>query len=419
MTSTKRAWIDGRHALVNHRLWGLTLLERNVRELARLGFEAITVVTTADGEPGRNFCHQLPARVTVGFESLGEGSLRGRLAAELRREAVPVLVLEGHAFNDRRVLQRLMESEGSCGLVSPGGSRRAGAAILSARDADWLRAASSDDLAEALGEALEACELPELDLSDFDPYVKNLRRTIDPFLLRVEGPEQLAEMDELLRQQVHKGVLEFVAKHIHPPLEFGTVKLIAHTRISPNMITVVWLVLAAITVPLFATGHLLPGVILAAVSGVLDGVDGKLARLTLRFSRTGDLLDHVGGTVYDAIWYLALGWYFAGGDPVSTGAIFTFILFFSYLVERIVPGVFRKLHKAEIHDYEGIDVFVRFIGSRMNNNIWVLLIGVLLGVARETFYFISVWMLVTAAWHTVRLLHVTWREKVRSPAHAP
>ncbi|MFQ5754084.1 MAG: CDP-alcohol phosphatidyltransferase family protein, partial [bacterium] len=150
--------------------------------------------------------------------------------------------------------------------------------------------------------------------------------------------------------------------------------------------------------------------------GILDGIDGKLARLTLRFSKSGALLDHVTDTVYDGLWCLTLGWYFSQGDLNSIAAQFTFIFFTSYVVERIVPGIFKKLHGYEIYDYEDIDKVMRLIGSRRNNNIWLLMIGIILGVARETYYFISIWMLVTASWHTLRLIWVTWISKVKKPA---
>ncbi len=410
-----KAWIDAHHPMVNHRLWGLTLLERNIRELHKLQVNEIVICTNHDLDPVKHFCHAPPKSLTLRVVRTDTSQRWGCLSTELENSPEPVLVLEGHAFNDRRVLKELLACRKACGVVSPNGSTAASAAIVTAEVAP-IFSHGDRSLTETIAAALSEEKLAKLDLSEFDPYIENLRRRIPPFLLLVEGEKQVREMDRLLRQQVHKGVLEFVAKYIHPPLEFGAVKLIAHTPISPNLITIIWLILAAIAVPLFATGHLLAGIILAVISGVLDGVDGKLARLTLRFSKTGDMLDHIGGTVYDAVWYLALGWYFSGGDPNSTGATFTFILFISYLVERVVPGIFRKMHKAEIHDYAAVDIFVRFVGSRMNNNIWLLLVGIVFGLARQTFYFISVWMLATATWHTLRLVYVTWRKRTGKPA---
>lgn len=407
------AWIDARHPMVNTRLWGLTLLERNVRELHKLGFMHVTVVASEGVDPLKQFCHPPPASMnfTVRFEP--RFSFQSLIADLSHGHAV--LVLEGHAFNDRRLLKELISAKSPCAVVSPSGSNQAAAAWLSAEQAFLFSEPTKKSLTSILSAAVQRSELNSLDLSGFKNYIENLRREIPPFLLLIETNQQLQEADGLLRKTVHKGVLEFVAKHIHPPLEFRTVRLLAHTPVSPNFITILWLILAAITIPLFATGHLLLGCLLAAASGVLDGIDGKLARLTLRFSKTGDLLDHIGGTLYDGIWYLALGWYFTNGDLHSTAAIFTSILVVSYLVERIVPGIFRKLHKAEIHDYENIDIFVRLIGSRMNNNIWAFMVGVISGLARETFYAICVWMLATALWHTFRLSYVTLRARSRTP----
>ncbi len=404
----KAAWIDARHPMINRRLWGLTILERNIRELCRLGFMQVTISSPADLNPLGNFCHPLPESMEISVsyeESKPFETLIGQLGMK-----EPVLVLEGHAFNDPRVLKELMAAKADCAVVSPCGSNPAGAAILSAQSTSLFQN-TRKNLTSLLTEGIQGTRIAKLDLSNFRSYIMPLRREIPPFLLRIENEPQLEEADDLLRKTVHKGVNDFVAKYIHPKLEFGVVKLIAHTPISPNAITTLWLVLDGFVVALFATGHLLLGCSLAVISGILDGVDGKLARLTLRFSKIGDRLDHVGNAVFDAFWYLALGWYFSAGDFHSTAAISTAILITAYTVERIVPSVFLKLNNAEIWDYEDIDIFVRLVCSRMNNNLWVLTSGVILGFPRETFYGISIWMLVTAAWHTLRLFHVSLKRK--------
>lgn len=395
--------------MINRRLWGLSLLERTVRELDKLGFQQISVSTTKDIDPLRYFCH--PAPKSVKLSVIFEASKPFESLIELLGSEGLVMVLEGHVINDRRVIKELMAVKTACAVVMPSGGNFASAALLSAQNRSLFQENTRKNLTAILSKAIKRSQIAELDLSNFREYVENLRRKIPPFLQLIDNEQQLKEADELLRKTVHKGVLEFVAKYIHPPMEFGTVKLIAHTRISPNLITIIWLILAGLTIPLFATGHLLMGCILAAISGVLDGVDGKLARLTLRFSKTGDLLDHIGGTFYDAIWYLALGWYFSKGDLNSTAAHLTYVLFGTYIVNRVVPGIFRKLHGSEIYDYAKIDTVARLIGSRMNNNIWLMLVGIILGLARKTFYAISLWMLATAIWHSVRLFYVTLRNR--------
>ncbi len=409
---TQKAWIDSRHPMVNQRLWGLTLLERNIRELQKLGFHEVVVITNEGLNPVTHFCHGIPEAIDVKVEIIKDGSGVEHLCSYLEKEAGSVLTLTGHALNDRRLLSILRDAQSDYVLIAESGSNPVAAARLSHNSVSKLASTSTAGLTGFLSELLEHDCTPPLDLTTFDPYIDNLRREIPPFLLAIENDTELKEADMLLRETVHKGVLEFVAKYIHPPLEFGGVQLIAHTKITPNQITIFWLLLAALTIPLFMQGHLVIGLVLAAISGVLDGVDGKLARLTLRYSKVGDMLDHIGGTLYDAIWYLALGWYFSQGDPYSTAAQFTYVLVISYLFHRIVPGLFRKLHKHEIYDYGKIDIFMRLVGSRMNNNIWLLLAGAVLGYAEQAYFAICVWMLLTAGWYILRFFWVTAKSLV-------
>ncbi|MFQ5769239.1 MAG: CDP-alcohol phosphatidyltransferase family protein [bacterium] len=404
--------------MVNQKLWGLTLLERNLKELTLSGIEEVLVVTREELQPSQHFGFPLPKALHVSYIMANPVDPFASLRTELQKSGHFILVLEGNSLTDRRILKILLNSNATCGVISPTGIKKGGAAVLSDTQTALFAKTSSQNLTAILSQAIQNSKIQNLNLTNFEKHIVNLRREIDPFLLTVENTEQLNEADRFLRLTVHKGVNDFVAKYIHPPLEFGGTHLLLSTTITPNQVTIFWVLLVVTTIPLFATGHLLLGTILAVLYGILDGIDGKLARLTLRFSKSGALLDHVTDTVYDGLWCLTLGWYFSHGDLNSIAARFTFIFFTSYVVERIVPGIFKKLHGYEIYDYEDIDKVMRLIGSRRNNNIWFLMIGIILGVAREAYYMVSIWMLLTASWHTLRLIWVTWISKVKKPALA-
>ncbi len=404
---TQVAWVDARHPMVNRELWGLTLLERNIRELERLGYSEIHISTTEAIDPLGHLIHPRPERVTLTVAVADPGDPLAGLTALLREGRGPVLALEGHALNDRRLLTLATRADRDIAVLPSFGLNPGGLGRLSHTAGESPAPVAGPDLRTALEEAVRSGAVAGHDLSRFDPYMDNLRREVPPYVLRVENEEQLNEAEGILKSTVHKGVLELVAKYIHPPLEFGMVKLIDRTEITPNQITVVWLLLAALTVPLFMTGHILLGCVIAATCGILDGVDGKLARLTLRFSKVGDRLDHVGGTLYDAIWYLALAYYFSGGSLDSAGARYSILLLVSYPIHRIVPGLFRTLHGREIYDYRRTDELVRLVSARMNNNVWLVMLGALVGRAREAYYAMCVWMAVTAAWYVLRFLWVS------------
>jgi len=404
--------------MANAKLWGLTLLERNIRELEKLGVREVIIEARAGEDPSKQFCLDLPSSMKVTLKHTSRETPFSDLTELLHDSKELLLVIEGHALNYRRLMRTLLASESPIGVFPRSGSSRAAAAVVDHSNMSLFTESKTDDLTTTLLDAMKLGKLSQMDLNDFNPYIDNLRRRISPYLLAVKSNIDLEEADNLLRLTVHKGVLEFVAKYIHPPLEFGAVRWLTCTPITPNQITIAWLILGALVIPLFAKGYLLTAAVLAALCGVMDGIDGKLARLTLQYSKVGDLLDHIGGTLYDAIWYVAIGWYFIVTDPRPSAEMYATILFFAYLVERAVPGIFRKLHGSEIYDYEDIDIFVRFVGSRMNNNIWLFMLGTLFGLAEETFYFISIWMLATATWHTLRLIYVTLKTKTNKPALA-
>ena len=401
------AWIDARHPMSNQPLWGLTMLERNIRELDKLGFEKAVVLAAATDDPTKHFCHRLPKTIDVSFVKTGPENNYQSLIDLLESSGGPILVLSGNALNDQRIVSRLIQSCPIAAVAPSGDFSPAVAACFTKNEIALFEVNGGLDLSAIIKKGLAQNLFPEFDFSQFDDYVKSLRRNIPPYLIQVENQSDHEDANRYLKLTVHKGTNDFVAKYIHPPFEFGITKLLATTPVIPNHVTFLGIALSATTVYCFATGQILLGVILAATKGILDGVDGKLARFLLKYSKFGDLLDHVSDTIFDALWYLALGWFFSKGDWSSTAACFTMILFVSYWVERIVPGLFNKIHKYEIYDFSPIDRFVRVIGSRMNNNVWLLLIATVFGYAEQAFYFISIWMLATATWHTFRLAYVT------------
>ncbi|RMG62888.1 MAG: CDP-alcohol phosphatidyltransferase family protein [Calditrichaeota bacterium] len=408
---TPIAWIDARHPNAKRKMWGLTLLERNIRELELQGIETIVLLTQSGEDPTNSFCHGISQTTRLRVEAADQSGPLPSLFSLIQSSQVPVIALEGHALNDRRLLKILVESANDLAILPEYGPAPAGLARLSRDTLEALEGVVAFSLTELLQTAVAENRLPCFDLSQFDTYMDNLRRRVPPYAIKVEDEATYRAAEKVLKRTVQKGVLEVVGKFIHPPLEFGAVRLIAESKITPNQITLVWVLLALSVIPLYLTGHLLLGTLFAALVGILDGVDGKLARLTLRFSEAGDKLDHISGTINDALWYMALGWYFSGGNLHSRPALFAALLLGSYLIHRIVPGLFRGFFAREIYDYQKIDEVARLIGARVNNNVWVFLIGLLLEKPLETFYLISVWMAITALWFIVRFFWVSYQQR--------
>jgi len=97
-----------------------------------------------------------------------------------------------------------------------------------------------------------------------------------------------------LRPQV-KLVLDPIAKKI---------------RINPNILTVLGLLISIISAYMFATGNLLMGGLLIALSGFIDMLDGAVARNNYQTTKFGGLLDSTSDRFADA--FIIIGIIYGG-----------------------------------------------------------------------------------------------------------
>lgn len=97
-----------------------------------------------------------------------------------------------------------------------------------------------------------------------------------------------------LRPQV-KLVLDPIAKKI---------------RINPNILTVLGLLISIISAYMFATGNLLMGGLLIALSGFVDMLDGAVARNNYQTTKFGGLLDSTSDRFADA--FIIIGIIYGG-----------------------------------------------------------------------------------------------------------
>jgi len=81
--------------------------------------------------------------------------------------------------------------------------------------------------------------------------------------------------------------------------------------VSPNTVSVLGLVLSGIGGVLIARGTLVAGAAIAGVGGILDLVDGILARRSGQETAIGGYLDSVLDRYTDAFAFAAIAWYYA------------------------------------------------------------------------------------------------------------
>jgi CDP-L-myo-inositol myo-inositolphosphotransferase len=132
----------------------------------------------------------------------------------------------------------------------------------------------------------------------------------------VDTPADVAHAQAMLRRSLAKAADGPVSRWLNRPFSTRLTMLLATLRPSPNLVT--WLVcgLGLLAAGLLAAGQGIAGGFLAQATSVVDGVDGELARLQLRASPRGALLDGVLDRVADAAILAGLGgWALSRGLP--------------------------------------------------------------------------------------------------------
>lgn len=87
-----------------------------------------------------------------------------------------------------------------------------------------------------------------------------------------------------------------VARHLNRPVSLAISRVLVHTPVTPNHVTIACMVLGLIGAACIARGGYewtLLGALLFQLNSIVDGVDGELARVKLAESRLGQLLDNL------------------------------------------------------------------------------------------------------------------------------
>ena len=424
---------DGGRPRSERRLFGLTLFERNLRLLRHAGIRRVLVVTP----PGREAERILRTRTDCeemhldGVGVAGSGSLAADLSAMRgARERLDgaFLQLRADFVYDRRALDAVLHSRPNTFLVgsrSPFPSRRSeredslrpgsahveflGLNHVEASLVDRLKPGGGFEQPADLGAILErsgvASEVHYLSQDEIPPYLMSLRRSIPVDCFSIESEADSRAGRALMLNLTQKGVLDFPAEYLHPVPENWIVGRMIDTPITPNQVTVFNILLAFTAVWLFWQGAFLAGALLALAVGVLDGVDGKLARLKLLYSRFGSRIDHVCDLAYEPLWYLAIGAALSASDHRLPLELSLWIVGF-FSVDRLATGLFRRFARKELFDQGGLDRLVRRIGTRRNTNVLILSVGAVLDGMPGALWAILALTVLTACFHVVRALQL-------------
>ena len=398
-----RIWIDATASQSLLTVFGMTLLERQLRTVIAAGIDPTEVIIEL---PPDSSIPPLPEELITRCKPRWEqeaGSVQERLERALHdAQGEPLLALEADAIIDTRLLQYLAEHSGS--LAACGGEGTSRAAVLRLEGPSSIQETVDGRLSRLADLGIIQQTLTPLPLESVPSYIKKLRRDLPLYLFRVADLTTRDQAERFLFWSNYKGSTDFFTKYVYPPLVWRAVRPLSRWRVHPNLVTWISVFATLLAVPLFAWEWWWVGFLCAYTMSVLDSIDGKLARLTFTSSWFGNILDHGLDIVHPPLWYFGWAWGLSDGNAnsfVFQAAIWMAVI---YALDRIVAGVFNRRLGRSIHGYTPLDERMRTFISRRNINLPLFLIGWLAGVPGPTFLFIVLWQVVCFVFHVERLV---------------
>jgi len=281
-----------------------------------------------------------------------------------------ILLLDGCYLFEIRTLRALLQRPGSV-LLAPA-DRRPAAAMVDAAQVSEAMAFMSQAGAPA------PKDLGQLTPGQLVAYDEGLRSANEP-LLEPISDDRRGELENLLYGNAYRGITDLVTKFVWPRPARAVVRFCASLGLTPNMITTFGLILVLAACYLFFRGHYVSGLAAGWLMTLLDTVDGKLARVTIRSSPFGHVYDHVIDLVHPPFWYIFWG---MSIEPLPGAIAMEFstlcwLLVIAYVLGRVVEGLFMLLGDCSIFTWRPFDAWFRLVAARRNPCLILLTLSVL------------------------------------------
>ncbi|MEQ9002433.1 MAG: CDP-alcohol phosphatidyltransferase family protein [Pseudomonadales bacterium] len=307
-----------------------------------------------------------------------------------------VLLLRADYLYEVRTLKTLLERADT--LLRHPGSGQLAAAVVGAAQATEARNLLDNGAPTPAG-------LSVITPDDLGAFDHQLRKSKPPLLEPVTEARR-GELESLLYGTSYKGLTDLVTKFVWPrPARHG-VRFCAATGITPNMVTLFGFALMLWACWLFAHGQFALGLAAGWFMTYLDTVDGKLARVTVRSSRFGHVLDHGMDLIHPPFWYYLWGVGLVGYQPLlGLGFDDLMVLIVAgYVGGRAVEGAFHLLGDASIFSWRPFDAYFRLITARRNPCMILLTAALVIGRPDWGLVAVALWTAGTTAVLCVRLL---------------
>jgi phosphatidylglycerophosphate synthase len=400
---------DAPEALIE--LCGVTLLERLLRILQRLGFRNAIVFSTTPEIVGAELAKRSWARkqITVDLVSGAIGPLTPQLVLE-QSPSERFLIVPANIYCDARLLAALCPKDSSAALVDSNPPEFArslirnpcGPALVTR---DFLFALSlAAPFFEELKNSIDIRKIDIVDAAAQDDYVVTMRRRVRPVCFPAPSEQNRRLAERIILDSAQKGTLDLPA-YFHAPIETGIISLLCKTRITPNQITIAGFIIGCGATAAFAVGRVGLGILAALIFGVVDGLDGKQSRVKIEMTERGKWEHHLDYLIENS-WWAAIAFHLWRSGQFPEVFYFFALLIGSHLLDEFAKRRAKVAKGRLLDDVTPFDRAFRLIAARRNVYVWILACGFLLEAFPQSYAIICGWAAVSAAVHLVRSIWI-------------
>jgi phosphatidylglycerophosphate synthase len=391
-------------------LCGVNSLERSLRILQRLGFHRAVVFSSTPEVVGAELAKRSWARKDLTIQLLSTAMKPLTVQLLLEQAAERFLIVPANIYCDARLLAALCVNNSSAALVDsnpPEFARNVirnpcGPALITRVFLVALSPAAP--FVKELTKIIDHARIDVVDAANQDDYIVAMRRHVRPLCFRAAQEQDRRLAERIILDSAQNGTLDFPA-YLHAPIETALVSLLCKTRITPNQITIAGLVVGCSATVAFVTGRVGLGILAALIFGIVDGLDGKQARVKVETTERGKW-EHYLDYLIENSWWAAIAFYLWRSGQFSNAFYFLGLLIASHLLDESAKRLAKMVKGRLLDDVAPFDRAFRLIAARRNIYVWILAFGFLLNAFPQSYAIICGWATISAVVHLVRSIWI-------------
>lgn len=409
---------DAPEALV--RVCGVTMLDRLLRTLQRAGFDHATVLTTTPGVIERELANPSWARGSIEAETrIWDQS---SLMFDRQDNAVDghgFFLISGGSYFDPRLIDAILACRESTALVDCDPAQPASShlgvvrktrrghvcgAFLFRAEFDHSQPVSRN-LFDHLAEQIDAEKLATLEVGALPTFIVSMRRDLRPLWFPAPNQSMRSAAEEIVLDTAQKGTGEMTS-YLEKPFQDWIMRRLWNTTVTPLHITFFGLGVGIVATVAFLNGYLWTGALLALSIGVIDGLDGKQARVKVETTKLGRWEGEMDYPVQMS-WWIALAYHFTHAYPGSHAVRWVIVFLVADIVDKLFTRWVKQTTGRYIENYSRIDRFVRLFASQRSLYVCMLIGGLIVGQPYGALVLIASWHLAIACVHGVRAVWIS------------